>query len=40
MMKDIHTKFEANLCIGLGEEVKKVKMFTTTMTTMTTMHTG
>ena len=24
MMKDIHAKFEANRCIGLGKEVKNV----------------
>ena len=31
----VHTKFEANPCSGLREEVKKLKMFTPTTTTMT-----
>ena len=33
---NIHTKFEANPCNGLREEVEKLKKFTpTTTTTMT-----
>ena len=36
--RNIHTKFEANPCSGLREEVEKLKKFTptTTMTTTTT----
>ena len=30
--RDTRTKFEANPCSGLKENVKKVKKFTTTMT--------
>ena len=42
--RNIHTKFKANLCSGLREEVEKLKKFTptttTTMTTTTTTDTG
>ena len=34
--RNIHTKFEANPCSGLREEVEILKNFTTTTTTMTT----
>ena len=34
--RNIHTKFEANLCSGLREEVEKLKKFTPTTTTTTT----
>ena len=34
--RNIHTKFEANPCSGLREEVEKLKKFTPTTTTMTT----
>ena len=35
-LRKIHTKFEANPCSGLREEVKKLKKFTPTTTTTTT----
>ena len=40
--RNIHTKFEANPCSGLREEVEKLKKFTptTTTTTTTTTDTG
>ena len=34
--RNIHTKFEANLCSGLRAEVEKLKKFTPTTTTTTT----
>ena len=34
--RNIHTKFEANLCSGLREEGEKLKKFTQTTTTTTT----
>ena len=34
--RNIHTKFEANPCRGLREEVEKLKKFTPTTTTTTT----
>ena len=34
--RNIHTKFEANPCSGLREEVEKLKKFTPTMTTTDT----
>ena len=37
--RNIHTKFEANPCNGLREEVEKLKKFTPTTTTTTTMTT-
>ena len=41
--RNIHTKFEANPCSGLREEVEKLKKFmpiTMTTTTTTTTDTG
>ena len=34
--RNIHTKFDANMCSGLREEVEKLKKFTPTTTTTTT----
>ena len=39
--RNVHTKFEANPCSGLREEVEKLKKFTpTTPKTTTTTDTG
>ena len=38
--KNIHTKFEANPCSGLREEVEKLKKFTLMTTTTTTTDTA
>ena len=38
--RNIHTKFEANPCSGLREEVEKLKKFTPTTKTTTTMDTA
>ena len=38
--RNIHTKFEANPCSGLREEVEKLKKFTPTTTTTTTTDTS
>ena len=39
--RNIHTKFEANTCSGMREEVEKLKKFTTTTAkTMTTTDSG
>ena len=35
-LKNIHTKFETNLCSGSRQEVEKQKKFTPKTTTMTT----